>query len=92
MGEGSGRITKQERTLDRRNESTESIHIKQKQFDFSNKRAFSKVHWPVADPGFARGGGANPPEGRQHTLLPNIPKNCVKLKEFGPGGRPSHPL
>ena len=21
-------------------------------------------------------------------ILPNIPKNCMKLKEFGPGGRP----
>ena len=27
--------------------------------------------------------------GRQHTILPYFPKNCVKLKEFGPpqGGR-----
>ena len=26
--------------------------------------------------------------GRQHTILPNFPKNCMKLKEFGPpGGR-----
>ena len=24
--------------------------------------------------------------GRQHTILPNFPKNCMKLKEFGPGG------
>ena len=22
--------------------------------------------------------------GRQHTILPNFPKNCMKLKEFGP--------
>ena len=30
-----------------------------------------------------RGGG-----GRQHTILPNFPKNCMKLKEFEPpGGR-----
>ena len=46
---------------------------------------------PVADPGFPRGGGANSPGGRQHTILPNFPKNCMKLKEFGPsggGGRP----
>ena len=28
--------------------------------------------------------------GRQHTILPNFPKNCMKLKEFGPrGGRAS---
>ena len=40
----------------------------------------------VADPGFPRGGGANSPRGRQHTILPNFPKNCMKLKEFGPEG------
>ena len=28
--------------------------------------------------------------GRDHTILPNSPKNCMKLKEFGcPGGRAS---
>ena len=43
----------------------------------------------VADPGFPRGGGANSPGGRQHMILPNFPKNCMKLKEFGPGG--AHP-
>ena len=43
----------------------------------------------VADPGFPRGGDANSPGGCQHTILPNFPKNCMKLKEFGPpGGRP----
>ena len=40
----------------------------------------------VADPGFPRGGGANSPGGCQHTILPNFPKNCMKLKEFGPRG------
>ena len=25
--------------------------------------------------------------GRQHTILPKFPKNCMKLKEFGPRGR-----
>ena len=25
-------------------------------------------------------------EGRQHTILPNFPKNCMKLKESGPPG------
>ena len=40
----------------------------------------------VADPGFPRGGGANSPGGRQHTILPYFPKNCMKLKEFGSGG------
>ena len=24
--------------------------------------------------------------GRQHTILPNFPKNCMELKEFGFGG------
>ena len=24
--------------------------------------------------------------GRKHTILPNFPKNCMELKEFGPGG------
>ena len=44
---------------------------------------------PVADPGFPRGGGANSPGvGRQHTILPKFPKNCMKLKEFGPGACP----
>ena len=42
---------------------------------------------PVADPGFPRGGGANSPGGgRQHMILPNFPKNCMKLKEFEPPG------
>ena len=43
----------------------------------------------VADPGFPRGGGTNP-KGGQHTILPNFPKNCIKLKEFGLGGRINH--
>ena len=41
---------------------------------------------PVADPGFPRGGAGIPPGGCQHTVLPNVPKNCMKLKEFGPQG------
>ena len=46
--------------------------------------------YTVADPGFSQWGGANSPGGRQHTILPNFPKNCMKLKEFGPqGGRAS---
>ena len=42
----------------------------------------------VADPGFPRGGGATL-RGCQYTILPKFPKNCMKLKEFGPGGRTS---
>ena len=51
---------------------------------------------PVVDPGFLRGGGANPPGGANIRFRQNFPKNCMKLKEFGPpGGReacPSRPL
>ena len=44
----------------------------------------------VADPGFPRGGAPTPRGGgRQHMILPNFPKNCMKLKEFGSGGRAS---
>ena len=49
-------------------------------------------HVPVADLGFPGGGGANSPGGgRQHMISPKFPKNCMKLKEFGPrgGGRAS---
>ena len=35
-----------------------------------------------ADPGFPVGGGANPPGGRQHMILPNFVKNCMKLRKF----------
>ena len=38
--------------------------------------------------------GRNSQGGRQHTKLPNFPKNCMKSKEFGPpggGARPSRP-
>ena len=51
--------------------------------------SFPRSHFtmkPVADPGFPRGGGANSPGGRQHMILSNFPKNCMKLKEFGPPG------
>ena len=47
---------------------------------------FIHIHTPVEDLGFPRGGGANSPGGRQHTILPNFPQNCMKLKEFGPWG------
>ena len=52
---------------------------------------------PVTDPGFPQGGGGREPSkgGREHTILPNSPKNCMKLKEFGRRGgggvRPSRP-
>ena len=41
----------------------------------------------VADPGFQVGGGANPPG--QHTILPDFPQNCMKLKKiWNVGGAP----
>ena len=46
----------------------------------------------VADPGFPRGGGTQLPGRRKHTILPNFPKNCMKLKEFGPRGGGARPL
>ena len=52
----------------------------------------SDLHSAVADPGFPRGGGANSPGGRQHTNLSIFPKNCMKLKEFGPPGGGARPL
>ena len=42
--------------------------------------------YSVADPGFVQGRGANSPAGRQHKILPNFPKNCMKMKEFGSRG------
>ena len=43
-----------------------------------------------ADPGFPIGEGANPPGGgRQYTNLPDLLKNCIKLRKFrsvGGGG------
>ena len=45
-----------------------------------------------ADPGFPVGGGANPRGGRQHTILPNFPKNCMKLRKvWSVGGAPGVP-
>ena len=49
----------------------------------------------VADPGFATGGGANPQRGGASLLFgQKFPKNCLKIKEFGPkgGGVPGAPL
>ena len=40
--------------------------------------------------------GANSPGGLQHTILPDVPKNCINFKEFGSGRGgvecPSRPL
>ena len=46
-----------------------------------------------ADPGFSIGGGANHPgRGHQPIILPNFPKNCMKLRTFWTvGGEPGSP-
>ena len=44
-----------------------------------------KIAVTVADSGFPRG-GAPTVWGRQHMILPNFPKNCMKLKESEPRG------
>ena len=45
--------------------------------------------WSGADPGFPVGGGTNPPGGgRQHMILPNFAKNCMKLRKFWALGPP----
>ena len=48
--------------------------------------------WRIQD--FPEEGAPTPQGGRQHTILPNFPKNCMKLKEFGPpgGGGGERPL
>ena len=39
----------------------------------------------VADPGFPRGGGAEPKVGGANLLFgQNFPENCMIMKEFGP--------
>ena len=38
----------------------------------------------MADPEFPQGRGENSSGRRQQTILSNFPKNCMKLKEFGP--------
>ena len=44
------------------------------------------MYTSVVDPGFPRGGGANPQSGGANLLFgQNSPKNCIKMKDFGPG-------
>ena len=48
----------------------------------------------VADPGFPRGGGANFPGGRQHTILPKFPKKLHEIERIWTprgGARPLRP-
>ena len=46
--------------------------------------------WRIQD--FPEEGAPTPRGGRQNTILPNFPKNCMKLKEFGPPGGRAPPL
>ena len=52
-------------------------------------RLFEGTHLSFSgeDQGFPVGGGANP-RGRQHMILPNFAKNCIKLRKFWAVGRP----
>ena len=53
-----------------------------------NNRYCSIMQWRIQD--FPEEGAPTLQGGRQHTILPNFPENCMKLKEFGPpGGRTS---
>ena len=58
------------------------------------KNLNDSIQWRIQD--FPEEGAPTPQGGRQHTNLPKFPKNCMKLKEFGPPGgrgtRPSGPL
>ena len=45
--------------------------------------------WWIQD--FPEEGAPTLQGGRQHTILPNFPKNCMKLKEFGPPGGGARP-
>ena len=45
--------------------------------EYTDIKPFLCHWWPVADSGFPWGGGTNP---RQHTILPNFPKNCAPLR------------
>ena len=46
--------------------------------------SFEVVHDSLseADPGFPVGGGAKPPGGHQHMILPNFARHCLKLRKF----------
>ena len=43
---------------------------------------FRWLQWQIQD--FPKEGAPTPHGGCQHTILPKFPKNCMKLKEFGP--------
>ena len=47
------------------------------------------LQWRIQD--FPEEGAPTLQGGCQHTILPNFPKNCMKLKEFGPPGGGARP-
>ena len=47
------------------------------------RQIFNTSQWRIQD--FPKE-GVPTPRGHQHTILPNFPKKCMKLKEFGPPG------
>ena len=74
------------------------IHIK---WHFKESRNYSKIllnyfvdknQWQIKD---FQEGARTPEEGRQPTIWPIFPKNCMKMKKFWPrrgGARPWYPL
>ena len=52
------------------------------------ERQIELVYSPLDDSGGSR---FSPRWGRQHTILPNFPKNCMKLNQFGPPGERAYP-
>ena len=58
-------------------------------FNLFHHNVYRQADWPGTDPGFPAGGGTNPRGvGCQYAILPNFPKNCMKMRKFwAVGGR-----
>ena len=77
--------------MNRQKHTIENIIFLQLRWPAAKIQVPNYFNEPVTDPGFPRRGGwgATFQRGRQHTILPNFRKNCMKLKKFGPpGGAP----
>ena len=61
--------------------SIENVFIKAKYY-YWKKNVLDSLQRRIQD--FPEVGAPTPQGRRQHTILPNFPKNCMKLKEFGP--------
>ena len=55
-----------------------------------NENFGQRRQWRIQD--FPEEGAPTPQRGRQHKILPKFPKNCMKSKEFGPGGGRTSPV